>query len=361
MVKTKQPNLLRKSADYFLSAYKKFLKAKPLTNEQLAEAEEDAKRVHKAIYEFAEKLTKNENLERIEDDLPDVHLWNLKFDEYLEQHNGVQPNNLEAPLLLTQCFFYRTLVSIFQRSAYFKGFDAFEQTKKGSLLDSQTAATKLIEVTAGISERIQSGKSTCEEEFENFLQSAVWANCFDLTWLEFTSAEAATINDYHLVDEEKKSKVIANATKEIFEHFKTLANRTTEITIVLDNSGLELLGDLCFIEMLYQTGLIEENSKIVFHHKMYPWFVSDVTRSDFTWTLDLFQNEFKSEVVRCMGRRWNDFLNRQKVWELRSHAFWTCPYSFYEMPRLAPELYEELSKTNVVIFCGDFNYRKLIR
>ena len=113
--------------------------------------------------------------------------------------------------------------------------------------------------------------------------------------------------------------------------------------------------------MLYQTGLIEESSKIIFHHKMYPWFVSDVIRSDFIWTLDRFQNEFKSEVARSMGRRWNDFLNEKKVWELRSHAFWTCPHPFYEMPRLALDLYKKLSKSNVVIFCGDLNYRKLIR
>ena len=358
LVETKQPNLARKSADYFLSTYKQFLKDKQLTDQQWAEADEEAKRVHEEIYKFAEKITKNENLERIDDDLSDVHLWDLKLEEYLKQHNGAQPNNLDTPLLWTQCVFYRTLVSIFHRSTYFKQFDVFEKTKKGSLLDAEAAATKLIEVTAGIADRIQSGKSTCEEEFESFLQFAVWGNCFDLTWLNASSAGA---RELHLVDEEKKSRVIANATKEILEHFKSLPNKTTEITIVLDNSGLELLGDLCFVEMLYQTRLIDEQSKVIFHHKKFPWFVSDVTRSDFTWTLDQFQNEFKSEVVQQMGRRWSDLLNREKVWELRSHIFWTCPHPFYEMARLAPDLHQELSKSNLIIFCGDFNYRKLVR
>ena len=357
-IERRQPNIMRKSADHFLAAYKEFLKSKQLTEQQLSEADEEAKQVHEEIYKFAEKPPKNANLEKIEDDLPDIHLWHLRLEEYVKQHNGVQPNYLDAPLLWTECVFYRTLASIFHRSTYFKDFDAFAKIKRGALLDAEAAATKLIEVTAGISHRIQAGKSTCEEEFENFLQFAVWGNCFDLSCSVFASAST---NDYHLVDEEKKSRVIANATNAIFEHFKTLPSKTTEITFVLDNSGLELLGDLCFVEMLYQTGLIEENSKIVFHHKAYPWFVSDVIRSDFTWTLDAFQNKFKSEVVRRMGQRWNYLLNDKKDWELRTHAYWTSPYPFFEMTRLAPDLYEELSKSNVVIFCGDLNYRKLIR
>ena len=357
-IERRQPVIMRKSADLFLSTYKQFLKHKQLTDQQLLEADEEAKRVHEEIYKFAERPPKNEVLERIADDLPDTHLWNLRLEEYLKQHDGRQPTYLDAPLLWTECVFYRTLASIFHRSTYFKEFDAFEEIKRGGLLDAQSAATKLIEVTAGIADRIQSGKSTCEDEFENFLQFAVWGNCFDLSCTTFS---CASTDDYHLVDEEKKSRVVANSTKEILKYFQTLPNKTTEITFVLDNSGLELLGDLCFVEMLYQTRLISEESKVIFHHKMFPWFVSDVIREDFTWTLNEFQNEFKSEVVQRMGRRWNDLLNRQKVWELRTHPFWTSPYPFYEMARLSPDLYTELGKSDLVIFCGDLNYRKLIR
>lgn len=141
-----------------------------------------------------------------------------------------------------------------------------------------------------------------------------------------------------------------------------MPNKKTQITFVLDNSGFELLGDICFIEMLYQTGLIDENSKIIFHDKLFPWFVSDVVHgTDMKWLLDCLENEFESEIVKKMSRRWSNFLNDGKnLWETRSHLFWSTPYSFAEMKRLAPDLYDELSKSNVVLFCGDLNYRKLI-
>lgn len=71
----------------------------------------------------------------------------------------------------------------------------------------------------------------------------------------------------------QKSKIVSNSTKEIYEHFRSSANKVQQITIVLDNAGFELLGDLCFVEMLYQTGLLDENSKIIFHDKLFGWFV----------------------------------------------------------------------------------------
>ena len=130
---------------------------------------------------------------------------------------------------------------------------------------------------------------------------------------------------------------------------------------MLDNSGFELLGDLCFIEMLYQTGLIDEKSKIIFHDKAFPWFVSDVIDADFFWLLNCLANEFESEIVKSMARRWSKFLQINKTWHLRTHLYWTTCFDFAQMKRLAPDLYDELSKSNLALFCGDLNYRKLIR
>lgn len=43
-----------------------------------------------------------------------------------------------------------------------------------------------------------------------------------------------------------------------------------------------------------------------------------------------------------------------------SHDFWTYPHAFCDMKEAAPDLYEELAKSNLLIFKGDLNYRKLV-
>ena len=48
------------------------------------------------------------------------------------------------------------------------------------------------------------------------------------------------------------------------------------------------------------------------------------------------------------------------MWKIRRDPFWTFPHDFSEMATAAPELYEELSASKLVIFKGDLNYRKLV-
>ena len=45
----------------------------------------------------------------------------------------------------------------------------------------------------------------------------------------------------------------------------------------------------------------------------------------------------------------------------KAHPFWTSPYEFNEMKRIAPDLYATLEQTSsFVLIKGDLNYRKLI-
>ena len=47
-------------------------------------------------------------------------------------------------------------------------------------------------------------------------------------------------------------------------------------------------------------------------------------------------------------------------WRIQRDPFWTYPHDFSEMVVAAPELYEELSSSVLLIFKGDLNYRKLV-
>jgi damage-control phosphatase, subfamily III len=62
-------------------------------------------------------------------------------------------------------------------------------------------------------------------------------------------------------------------------------------------------------DFLIQSGLAK---KIVFHGKRYPWFVSDVTKKDWSWLLNtmvygqLFPKatDVELESLRRLGTRW---------------------------------------------------------
>lgn len=177
-INIRQPNIFRKSADHFINNYKEYLKDKQLTEQQLNEADEEANRIYSEIKTYAEIPPKNEYLTKIEDDYPDVDLWNLRLEEHIKEHNGQQPNYLDTSILWTECYMYRSIASFFFRSKYFKDYDIFEKTKREGLLSSRIAAAKLIEFTSEIASRIKDGKSSCEEEFENFIQVALWGNYF---------------------------------------------------------------------------------------------------------------------------------------------------------------------------------------
>lgn len=159
--------------------YKEFLKnkhiAKPLSEAELNEAGEEARKIRDEIEQYLKKPINNEYLTRIEDDCPDVDLWNRRLDEYVVEHQK-QPNYYDTSILWTECFMYRTLMSAFLKSKYFKDFDVFEKIKQGGLYSSRIAATKLVEHTANIANRLKENQTTCEEEFENFLSFALWGN-----------------------------------------------------------------------------------------------------------------------------------------------------------------------------------------
>jgi len=127
------------------------------------------------------------------------------------------------------------------------------------------------------------------------------------------------------------------------------------VHIVLDNAGFELFADLCLAEYLVSSGTA---SRIRFHAKHIPWFVSDVTASDWQWTLE--QLTTSSTAALCqLGQRWQKYLS-DGVWQFSTHPFWTVPHDFTSMKSVARDLYDDLCTADFIIFKGDLNYRKLI-
>ena len=129
------------------------------------------------------------------------------------------------------------------------------------------------------------------------------------------------------------------------------------IDIVLDNAGFEFFCDLCMAVFLVDAKLA---SVVQLHGKCIPWFVSDVTAADFVWTIDQLTVESGKHVgLQNIVKRLKQYLHEGAI-TFEVHSFWTLPHDFADMKTVAQDLYKKLQKSDLVIFKGDLNYRKLV-
>lgn len=148
-----------------------------------------------------------------------------------------------------------------------------------------------------------------------------------------------------------QSHIVVNDEELLWQYIKS---SVAQMDFVLDNAGFELFCDLCLADFLITAGFVK---RIRFHCKSIPWFVSDVTINDWNWT---FQELAKidSLPLQQLGRRWLHYMENH-TWTLEADSFWTLPYDFSNMSKVASKLYDSLMTSQLIIFKGDLNYRKL--
>lgn len=126
------------------------------------------------------------------------------------------------------------------------------------------------------------------------------------------------------------------------------------VDVVLDNAGFELVADLVLADFMVSVGLAKE---VRFHGKSIPWFVSDVSERDFDWTVSQTAASNHKHVSSC-GVQWKRHV-KDGVWSYHDHRFWTLPHEFCDMPADAADLYATLQGSDLILFKGDLNYRRL--
>lgn len=182
-------------------------------------------------------------------------------------------------------------------------------------------------------------------------QVALWGNKCDL------SISAGDANHQLDIDPcgqalRLRPNILCDNTEAVWSH---LANnsRTGRVDIVLDNAGFELFTDFCLAELLTSIGFA---STVRFHAKCLPWFVSDVTAADWDWTLNelVMDNKFAEFGKLCQKRL------ADGTWQFTTHPFWTLPNDFASMRSTCPDLYANFSDSDLILFKGDLNYRKLV-
>jgi hypothetical protein len=134
---------------------------------------------------------------------------------------------------------------------------------------------------------------------------------------------------------------------------KLLTNSpVNRVDFVVDNAGFELVCDLCLVDFLLSSHLVNQ---VYLHLKPHPTFVSDAMMKDVHDTTT-FLATINHLSVTSFAHRLQEHIASGKL-VLSEHYFWTSPLAFWEIPHT---LKNELAKANLLIVKGDANYRRLL-
>ncbi|KAJ2845700.1 Hairy/enhancer-of-split with YRPW motif protein 2 [Coemansia erecta] len=293
----------------------------------------------------------------------DIDTWNEWLAKFFPKATWYS-----APFLTWETYLYRRIATVFGRSKHWAQFDFFAQKKESTFRASMVAVAKLcsrVDVLTKESIADKENETKMHLAFIEMLHSSLWGNQTDLSMFPGLSNEKLEEMQARISSGENNSKIVSNDTDRIWDIVKQI--QQGRIDIVLDNSGFELLQDVLLAHWLVSAGYA---GKVVFHTKRIPWYVSDVTNTDFHWLVYVAQDpeiigdsgmsDQDKDTLKRLGKTWAGFL-AAGTWELKDALYWTGPYTFRFLPTLDKDLWgNELTKSDVVIFKGDLNYRKLI-
>lgn len=215
--------------------------------------------------------------------------------------------------------------------------------------------------------------------FSEMCEICLWGNATDLSLLTtLTYEDLQKLQGSHARKAAEKN-IIVNDMDAAFDVLqkaqKEKKDQERRVDIVLDNSGFELFVDLILAGYLLSSGIA---TKVVLHPKLIPWFVSDVTPPDFNDLLKTLGeaqkfytapdeserehtplSEKELGEVNFLHEQWSQ-LHRDGKLVVQPHSFWTGAGSYWRMPQEAPDLFEDLKQSELVLLKGDLNYRKLL-
>jgi hypothetical protein len=360
-----------------------------------AEAVAEGKRIISALGTLKYELQHNRVLTPIDDDSgKDIELYNA---ELAARGEGTKWHDVEW--LFAECYLYRRISVLFSmaKTRVWRGYDCFARQKMETFRSSRPAVVELAGRYREIISQIRGSKEhklvkrgdcsdkekeeTEEEEAERTLfvemsEICLWGNATDLSLLTSLTYEDIQKLQGSEARRSSEKNVLVNDLGKAFEVLKRAErvvagkDNTRRLDIVLDNAGFELFVDLVLAGYLVAVGLATE---VVLHPKSVPWFVSDVVPGDFANLLDVMRDpknfyeedaegkaltEQEVSDIRFLFDDWRELHEDGKL-ILRPNGFWTHAGSFWRMPHVAPEVLEDLKESELVVFKGDLNYRKL--
>lgn len=291
------------------------------------------------------------------------------------------------PWLFSECYMYRRMSTFFTLTKHWKNYDIFARQKIDTFRTSRAAVLELAaryrEFTEQMAARNGKPLEEAAEEllFREFFEVCLWGNATDLSLLPNMTYEDIQKLQGSEATKKAEKNILANdlpATYQSLKKCRDEGKKERRVDIVLDNAGFELYVDLVLAGFLLSTGLA---TQVVLRPKSIPWFVSDVLPADFAALLSAIANprgffETQTEDEKLQDKTpvpltdketedmqfvFQDWATRHAEGQLimRPNRYWTAGGSFWRLPAERPDLAAELKESELVIFKGDLNYRKL--
>lgn len=300
-----------------------------------------------------------------------------QFNDYLTDE-GRDATWHTAEWLFSEVYMYRRINTLFGMQPLWTKFDIFDRVKQSTFKSSFHGVVELALRFHSLSMQLSSNKQQDRESsrllFREFVDISLWGNATDLSLL--TNATLDDIKSIQGAEARKKSEsnILVNDTDAAFDllwDLKCAKKEEIRVDFVLDNSGFELFADLMLVGVLIQLGLA---TKCVFHCKDTPFMVSDTMLKDYdTLVHDLSDRNFfptgtsetkESRALDHFVKTLKELTSTNKL-ELQEDSFWTIGADYWnidpkEQKYRGAIIHKELStKSELVIFKGDLNYRKL--
>ncbi|XP_001361700.3 damage-control phosphatase ARMT1 [Drosophila pseudoobscura] len=277
---------------------------------------------------------------------PDRALWN----KFLNLLPDEERTFFRSCCLYSECYMHRKLYSFVENSIFLKPYDYHVKVKENSLTSCIDDVLSLTKYTRRTDNSL--------EMFGELLRISLWSNYNDTT----RDPEAPPLPEFNINVLEDVSAadefILVNQVADIWQCLDNRKQKKPcQVDFVLDNAGYELFTDIILAEFMIEKGLA---TKVLFHVKAHPWFVTDVTARDFKWTLE-YLSQHADYIISLIGKKFLQFLAEGKFQLAPISHFWTCPYPYYRMRDTDPDLYSSLQQSKLIVFKGDLNYRKLLQ
>jgi uncharacterized protein with ATP-grasp and redox domains len=247
---------------------------------------------------------------------------------------------LDVPFYFAEAYLYwRILIAVgyFDPGSAFFMRDPFQSFKNRELF-AKGGGLEVARVVAGTMEEMRGLNETAEM----LIASSLWGNRIDLSLFS--------------IAEKSRERVLTTQEENLIVNemagLKQMLEKSARVSIVLDNSGHELVCDLLLCWFLLTKVQV---ARIDLHAKKYPIYVSDSMVKDVDHTLAAFISD-SHPVLSRIGRDLFAYALSGKL-RVIDHPFWNSSLHFPELPE---KLMSTLRESDLVLFKGDVNYRRLL-
>jgi len=239
---------------------------------------------------------------------------------------------IDAPWFFIETYFYRRMLAAtgYSQPGPRQGVDPFLRQKQIALDGAVGLAARL---------------GGALDDTRTLIAAALWANRVDLSLWPADGGDADSRIEA-VLGSQGVSRLLVDDTDAVLE---VLNGPEVNVHIVLDNAGAELIADLALV-----TNILRNGGRVTIHAKPHPTFVSDVTLPDLDATIQRLAAEPNPahQIARAISTATGD-----GALQVTTHPFWVSPGAGWLCP---PDLVENLSEADLIIFKGDANYRRLL-